>query len=288
MNITFKDPSVWAVVPCFNRQINTIRFLNSFKNQSYLNKNVVIVDDGSTDNTYIGALINYPCVKLVRGDGNLWWSGGTNLGIECAISNGADYILTINDDSQFGEDMLSILVNIALKNEDYIVGSVIVEDLNVEKIWSVGSSKDITADRLMKLNYAGLNISELEQLSDPYPVEFMPGNGVLYPRRVFETVGYFDEISMPQYHADSELVLRASTYFGFKPVIALKSRIRNHIIDEPLVNNLRDLIFSKKSDLYWPAVSMLLLRYYPEVDLKWAFSKIYGHFFEGQGINFDI
>lgn len=271
------NPSIWCVVPCFNRSANTLRFLSDFFRQDYTNKHVVIVDDNCSDYTGFNVEINYPDAHVIYGEGDLWWSGGTNLAIKYALENGADYILTINDDSQFPDDLISKLYDTARKNPKYIVGSVLVEEGRENIIWSVGSSHDFSSERLMKLNFAGDNIKILADLPDPYPVEMMPGNGDLIPRQVFEKVGYYDEICFPQYHADSEFIKRAAAH-GFEPVIALNAKVVNQILRVPLVNNVKDLLFFKKSDLYWPAMATFFIRYYPEFSLKLAFEKIYNKF----------
>lgn len=271
--------SVWCIVPCFNRTVDTLRFLGNFTSQSYPNKHVVIVDDNSNDNTVFNVMLNYPEAHIVNGEGDLWWSGGTNLGIKYALEHGADYILTINDDSQFSNNLISTLYSVAEKNKKYIVGSVLVEEGNENCIWSVGSCHDFNEQRLMKLNFSGQPLEVLDGLPDPYRVEMMPGNGVLIPREVFDKIGFYDEINFPQYHADSEFIMRASIN-GFLPVISLEARIVNQILRKPLVNNVKDLIFFKKSDLYWYALAVFFLRYYPECSLEEIFNQLYEKFIE--------
>ena len=115
-------PLVYAVVPAFNRCDKTLNFLRQFQTVRYPNKRAVICDDGSTDNTYLNIKMNFPDVAVLRGDGNLWWSGGTNMAVRHALTQGADYILTINDDCHMESDFLDERVKIASKDPKYIVG----------------------------------------------------------------------------------------------------------------------------------------------------------------------
>jgi GT2 family glycosyltransferase len=254
--------------------------LANFYKQDYSNKHVVIVDDGCTDHTGFNVEANYPQAHVVYGEGDLWWAGGTNLGIQFAIGQGADYVMTINDDAQFPNDLISKLAAIAAQDPKYIVGSIIVEEHNEDTVWAIGSRHDFSEQRLMALNHCGKKVNAISHLPNPFPVEMMPGNGVLIPACVIEAVGFYDEVNMPQYHADSELIKRAAVA-GFKPVICLNTVIVNQILTEPLVNNVKDLIFFKKSDLYWRALGTMLCRYFPELPLEKNFKQLYGNYLKG-------
>ena len=275
-------PLVCAVVPAFNRCDKTLNFLRHFARVTYPNKRVVICDDGSTDNTYLNIKLNFPEVEVLRGDGNLWWSGGTNMAARHALAHGADYILTINDDCEMEPDFLTEMVKVAKINPKYIVGCRILCDDDREKIWSLGSTSIFKGYETLGLRGWGKRWRDLEgTLPNPLPVPTMPGNGVLIPRQVFEDVGFYDEIYMPQYHADSDLVLRAAKA-GYQPVISLNSVLYNHINYVPLVTSRWDMIFSKKSDRYWKATWAILRRYGPFGKRIWLLILQYLPFFVPQ------
>lgn len=258
-----RDPLVFVVVPAFNRCEKTLRFLRCFQAVGYANRRIVIVDDGSTDGTEFAIRVNFPDVMVLKGDGNLWWSGGTNLGIEHALCNGADYVLTINDDGVMEPDFLQRMVDVAKTDPRYIVGCRLHCQDRRDQVWSIGTALTFRGGEIFRLNFAGCSWPTMAgTIPNPYPVDTMPGNGVLIPRGVFEQVGLYDARNMPQYHADSDLVLRAKER-GFKPVVALDAVLYNHILEKPLVNNRVDLIFSKKSDRYWRAVWTTLRRHGP-------------------------
>ena len=256
-------PSVWAVVPVFNRCEKTLNFLKCFSRLSYPNKKAVITDDASPDNTAYNIKLNYPDVPVIEGSGNLWWAGGTNRAIDYALKNNADYILTINDDGVFGESLLDGMMNAARKNPKYIVGCRLMRENDRGLIWSLGSSFDETGKGLFKLNHENQSWDAIKhKIPNPYPVDFMPGNGVLIPREVFEKIGRYHERLLPQYHADSDFIIRAKRA-GFIPVIATDCVIYNHIITEPLVKTKLDVFFSKKSDVFLQAALVILIKYFP-------------------------
>ena len=263
MSSISSQPLVYAVVPAFNRCDKTLAFLRQFQTITYPNKKVVICDDGSTDNTYLNIKLNFPDVDVLRGDGNLWWTGGTNMAARHALAQGADYILTINDDCRMEPEFLSEMVKIAQHDPTYIVACRLMFADEPNKVWSVGTSLIFRGYETLRLDYWGQSWPQIQaSVPNPRPVATMPGNGVLIPRKVFEDIGFYDERHMPQYHADSDMVLRAARA-GYKPVISLNSVLYNHILTEPLVETRWDIIFSKKSDRYWKATWAILRRYAP-------------------------
>ncbi|CAA6693604.1 MULTISPECIES: glycosyltransferase family 2 protein [unclassified Lentimonas] len=62
---------------------------------------IIVIDDGSTDDTEAWISGNRPEVTILKGDGNLWFGGATQMGIDYVLNskNPADYILTLNNDT---------------------------------------------------------------------------------------------------------------------------------------------------------------------------------------------
>jgi GT2 family glycosyltransferase len=116
-------PSVAVVVPVHGRLPLTLRFIESFRHVIYPPYRLVIVDDGSPDDTAAVLTREHPELVLLRGDGNLWWAGATNLGVRYALDEGFDFVLTINNDAVVSPEFLGRLVETAAENPNSIVGS---------------------------------------------------------------------------------------------------------------------------------------------------------------------
>jgi GT2 family glycosyltransferase len=95
-----KQPKVFVIIPVHNRKHFTYECLDSLTQQSYSNISIIVVDDGSTDGTSEMIARYFSEVKVLHGDGYLWWTGAINFGIKEAlrIATHEDFILVINDD----------------------------------------------------------------------------------------------------------------------------------------------------------------------------------------------
>jgi GT2 family glycosyltransferase len=102
---------------------STQRFLKSFESVTYGSCRIFLINDGCTDSTTTWVATHYPQVTFLHGDGNLWWTGATNLGVQKALEEQFDFILTINNDSVVSRDFLSHLVSTAVRCPSTMLGS---------------------------------------------------------------------------------------------------------------------------------------------------------------------
>jgi len=100
------SPLVSIVVVNFNGAKFLPGCLDSLTAVSYPNREVVVVDNGSSDNS-IELLKQYPWVKVVRSDRNRGFAGGNNLGLRHCSGR---YVLLLNNDTVVRPDFLTPLV----------------------------------------------------------------------------------------------------------------------------------------------------------------------------------
>jgi GT2 family glycosyltransferase len=216
-------------IPVFNRVSYTLKCIESIKNQTYANYRIIICDDGSTDGTYDILTGQFPEITVLKGTGNLWWAGATNMCVKKALSiaEEGDFIYTLNNDTELVADSLTTLIEFESKFPDSIIGSV---NLFYNDHFKIEPS---AFKRTNKYFFKLLPV-RIHNLGDPLPtdidfleVDAFAGKGVLIPVEVFKKIGLYNSELLPQYHGDTEFTVRAKDS-GFRLFYYYKSKVLSH------------------------------------------------------------
>jgi len=174
-------PKVSIIVLTRNRKNDLRECLESLKKLTYLNYDVIVVDNDSTDGT-IGLMQCYrDSVEFIETGKNLGFSAGNNVGIKRALEKGADYLLLLNDDTIVDPGFLNVLVNACEKDASVgIAGPKIYLYAEPRKLWATADIKNIR------------KIDEGQENEDKY-VDYVVGCAFFIRREVVEKVGFLDE-----------------------------------------------------------------------------------------------
>ncbi|MFA6924563.1 MAG: glycosyltransferase family 2 protein [Bacteroidales bacterium] len=217
---------VCVVVPVYNRKNYLNKFLLSFQKQTFKNYKIIVVDDGSNDGTDLMINTNFPEVILLKGDGNLWWTGAINKGIKYCLDNfqNIDYFLIINDDLEVYENYLQTLVEAILQNPKTLIGSVAVDIEQPDVIIYGGSLNNALTAKGISLN-KGKKLSSFPK-NTTFNVSTLTGRGVLIPKIVFDEIGLYDDKHFKQC-GDTELPARAKNK-GYKLLVSYSAIVLSH------------------------------------------------------------
>lgn len=187
-----------VLITCHNRKQKTLQCLQNLYKctlpQPYI-LHVFLVDDGSTDGTSDEVRSKFSGVKIIQGDGSLYWNRGMHLAWQQAKKEmDFDYYLWLNDDTDImPHGLIEMLACAEDRNNNVIVCGA------------------ICSRKTQTFSYGGRrkNGSEILPGSSTDICHLINGNCVLVSKKVCDKVGVLDPI-YPHAIGDHEYGLRAA------------------------------------------------------------------------------
>ena len=187
-----------VLITVHNRIEKTCRCLRCLEKAISLAKDSVhifLVDDASSDETADVLDKEFPQVRRINGDGDLYWNRGMHLAWQHAAAHADyDHYLWLNNDTYLFEESLDQLLAASsqLSDDSILCGQTISEG---------------TSDR----TYGGCNRggTPLIYQDGRAPCDIINGNCVLIPRAVFNVLGFLDA-TFPHSIGDNDYSLRGA------------------------------------------------------------------------------
>lgn len=233
---------IYIILPVHNRKEITLNFLESLTIQSYKNWVLILVDDGSVDMTDAACKKLIPESIILKGDGNLWWAGSLQMGIDYLKQlsiNKDDAVLFINDDTQLPTNFLSIGLNHLIKTDKTLLLA-IGKDKNSKLDIEIGS----------KIIWPFFKVVPAKSDEE---INCAPTRGLFLKWQDVIEIGDFIPNKLPHYCSDYEFTVRALKK-GFKIetrkdffLFADYSTTGYHQIQAPNIKIYLSKLFSEKS-----------------------------------------
>jgi GT2 family glycosyltransferase len=217
MLLKHEKVKVSVVIPNWNGVSLLRDCLPTLKKQTLKDFEIIVVDNGSTDQSVEFIKKNYPEVILVTLDHNTGFAPAVNLGIK---KSKASFVLLLNNDTKVDSRCLEYLYNAAIAHKD--VGMVAAKMLQMNNPKKIDSAGDYI-DSVGHANNIGLGKNDGPEFERPGYVFLVTGGGGLFKKTVFEKVGLLDEDYFA-YFEDVDLCLRAQMV-GFKGWFEPKAKI---------------------------------------------------------------
>jgi hypothetical protein len=186
-----KQPLVYALILTFNHIEDTLECLESLLRMESRGADlkILIVDNGSSDDTPEIVHKKFPQVEIIETGRNLGVPWGFNVGFSHALNEGADYVLMLNNDTTVDKEMLVHLLQAGESDPQagILMPKVLYYD-EPERIWAAGGRYRAFPPAIVIMGQDKPD----EQYSEPQYLEYALSCGLLIHRRAFEKAGLFD------------------------------------------------------------------------------------------------
>jgi GT2 family glycosyltransferase len=200
-------PRVAIIILNWKGLEDTLACLESLRTVKDVDAKIIVVENGSKDQSAAKIRELFPDVALNEQDENHGYAGGNNIGYEQAKSWLADYVVFLNNDVVVDPDFLRHVLDVM---EDHpkigVAGPTIYYYSQPDVIWSAGGTIDW---RRGNTDMVGLGQHDEGQFGIlPRPVEWITGCAFFVRTAVIEQIGGFDERFFA-YYEETEFCLRA-------------------------------------------------------------------------------
>lgn len=221
------QPLVAIIVLNWRKPTETLACLESLSHVAYPNVQIVVVDNGSGDDSVPLIRQHHPDVEVLETGANLGYAGGNNVGIRYALEHGADAVLILNNDILVAPNFLEPLLAAALPPAaPAIVTAAVCEMARRDALWALGAEINWRDGSPVRLHCGEPHAAW--QGAPPFPVGYAAGSAMLAPRYIWETVGLIDE-SYFLYYEEADWCMRARRA-GF-PVLAVPNSVVWHEVE---------------------------------------------------------
>lgn len=196
------------IIPNWNGQKFLKVCLDSIREQSYKNFEIIIIDNGSADDSVSFLEQNYSEVGLIKLEKNIGFAAAVNIGIKKAKS---ELIFLLNNDTELDRDFLKEMNDVANNNPE--AGMFAAKMLSFQNRDVI----DTCGDR-MTWSGRSYKFGEGEKDSELFSKQYFTfgacAGAAVYRKEMFDEIGLFDE-DFFAYLEDVDIDFRAQLA-GFK------------------------------------------------------------------------
>lgn len=200
------ESSVAVVILNYNRERDLIECVTSLKESTHRDLSLLVVDNGSYDESVLRMRETFPDVEVIETGTNLGYARGMNQGIQHALRKSPRYLLIMNSDTIVHSEYVSKLAK-ALDDcpEAAAASGTIYYHPPKEKVWYGGG--DIIFWRGSGFSRHAPPVDGVPTSAEIQKVTFVSGCAFLVRADVLRRVGLFDE-QFFMYLEDTDLSAR--------------------------------------------------------------------------------
>ena len=201
-------PVVAIVVLNYNGKALAEVCLRSLEASPYPNKSIFVADNASTDGSVEYLRSRFPTVTFIENAENLGVTGGRNSGFRAAVEDGADFILSLDNDARIAPQAIDELIAVAASNPRIgVLGPKTYHGDDSGLLQCTGGrityTENVTAER-------GADERDRGQYDQVEDVDYFPGCAFIARREVFIALNFLDESFQGYGHEDTDFCTRAA------------------------------------------------------------------------------
>jgi GT2 family glycosyltransferase len=187
-------PRLAIIIVNWNGWEDTLACLESLARTDYPDLRVIVVDNGSTDDSSARLRESPAEFTLIEAGENLGFAGGNNLGIRRALADGAELVWLLNNDTAVAPEAPQKLARFAMEHEGEaeFFGSWITLYDDPGMLWFGGGLYDWRTGALGN-RYFNQAIHDLSSAGSVYETAWVTGCSVVVHASQLETLGLMDE-----------------------------------------------------------------------------------------------
>lgn len=185
--------NIYIIILNWNGKDDTLECLASLQHINYSNFNIIVADNGSTDDSVATIHRAYPDVFILENGANLGFAEGNNRAICYALDQDAEAVVLLNNDTIVDCNLLQAFNDayVTLPNAG-ILGAVSFYYENPKVIWAAGGMWDSAT---LDLRHIGLGKTEDDLSSKkPYEVDYAVGCALFVHKDVISKIGLMEPL----------------------------------------------------------------------------------------------
>lgn len=239
---------LWVIVLNWNGAADTEACVETLRAAAGRSFTVLVVDNGSVDESCERLLARFPDLALLRLPANQGFSGGNNAGIRRALERGATHVLVLNNDTVVPARCIDALAEAVAADPRIGAASPVIFKLpKTEEVWYAGGTFDRAQGRPAHVLQAP---PETAPVSDTY---YATGCAMLLSAEALRRVGDFEEDYFALWE-DADLSLRIRRA-GWRVVLVASARLYHKVgatYQDPVPSlSPRYGYLNARNHLYW-------------------------------------
>ena len=207
---------VSIIIPNYNGGDLLYNCIDSiYKNISIKDFEIIVVDNGSTDNSINRVKSNFQNVEIISSNSNLGYSGGCNLG---ATHASGKYLLFLNNDTEHSNEWIEKLVYFLDSNSKIAAVQPKILNIHNKKLFDYAGGAGGFIDKFCFPFVQGRIFHTLEedhnQYNNPSRIFWASGVAFMIRSNIFKTLEGFDKVYFA-YMEEIDLCWRAQA-MGYK------------------------------------------------------------------------